>query len=141
MPTKTKPGSQLEFSTDRYLELLRAFPPRPIQNDDDHRRTIEVINGLIDRGKLTPEVDEYLHVLGSIVGDYEDSIYEHAEYTGLERLRYLMEENGTTQAQLARETGIPVQSLSDILTGKRNLSPNVRQKLSTHFGVTVSFFS
>ena len=79
-------------------------------------------------------------MLGLIVSVYEDSLYEHPKFSGLERLRSLMEEHGLTQAGLSRETGIPVQSLSDIFHGKRRISPKVREKLATRFGIPAALF-
>ena len=52
-----------------------------------------------------------------------------------------MEEHGLRQADLSRETLIPVQTLSDVLNGKRHVSPKVRAKLSSRFGVPASFFA
>jgi transcriptional regulator with XRE-family HTH domain len=46
-----------------------------------------------------------------------------------------------TQAELSRRAGIAVTSLSDILHGKRRISPAVRAKLAECFGVSASFFS
>ena len=134
-------ASPREPSPDRYLEMLCEFPPRPIHDDDEHRRVVEVIDGMIDRGRLTPEEEDYLEVLGLIVSAYEDSIYEHPEFSGADRARYLMEENGLSQAELCRETGIPVQSLSDILNGKRRISPKFRGKLAERFGVPAFLFA
>jgi HTH-type transcriptional regulator / antitoxin HigA len=128
-------------SSERYLELLREFPLRPIHDDDEHRGAIEVIDGLIDRDRLTLEEEDYLEVLGLIVSAYEDSIYEHIEFNGVDRVRHMMEENGLSQADLARETGIPVQSLSDILNGKRRISPKVRGRLAERFGVPAFLFT
>ena len=44
MKVGTKPHASSE-----YLALLGAFPPRPIHDDDAHRRAIEVVNSLLDR--------------------------------------------------------------------------------------------
>ncbi len=52
-----------------------------------------------------------------------------------------MEEHGLTQAELARRTGVAVTSLSDILNGKRRISPRVRAKFAECFGVSASFFA
>jgi HTH-type transcriptional regulator / antitoxin HigA len=52
-----------------------------------------------------------------------------------------MEEHSLTQAELARRAGIAVTSLSDILNGKRQISPTVRSKLAECFGVSSSFFA
>ncbi len=73
--------------------------------------------------------------------DYEDSIYEHPEFTPVERLRHLMEEHALTQAELARRAGVAVTSLSDILNGKRRISPRIRGKFAECFGVSASFFA
>jgi HTH-type transcriptional regulator / antitoxin HigA len=79
------------------------------------------VNGLLERPTLTPDVEDYLNVLGLLIADYEDSIYEHPELTPVDRLRFLMDEHALTQAELARRTGVPVTSLSDILNLKRVL--------------------
>ena len=124
-----------------YLALVRAFPLRPVRGDEEHRRAIEVANGLLTRPSLPPDVEDYLDVLGLLIADYEDSIYDHPEFTPVERLRSLMEEHAMSQAELARRTGVPVTSLSDILNVKRRISPRVRAQLAQCFGVSASFFA
>ena len=124
-----------------YPALLRAYPPRPIHGDDGHRRTIDVVNGLLDRPSLSPDEEDYLNVLGLLIADYEDSIYEHPQFTPVDRLRHLMEEHALTQAELARRAGVPVTSLSDILNGKRRISPGIREKFAECFGLSASFFA
>ena len=79
-----------------HLALLGAFPPRPIRDDDEHRRAIEVVNGLLDRPALTPDEEDYLDVLGLLIADYEDAIYEHPEFVPVDRLRHLMAEHALT---------------------------------------------
>ena len=125
----------------KYLSLLQAFPPRPIRDDEEHRQAIAVVNDILDRPTLTSDEEDYLEVLGLLIADYEDSIYEHPEFTPVERLRHLMEEHTLTQAELARRAGVAVTSLSDILNGKRQISPQVRSKFAKCFGVSPSFFA
>ena len=131
MKVRTKPRA----ASSEYLALLCAFPPRPIRGDDEHRRAIEVVNGLLDRPALTADEEDYLDVLGLLIADYEDSLFEHPEFTPVERLRHLMEEHALTQAELSRRTGVAVTSLSEILLGKRQISPRVRAKFAESFGV------
>jgi HTH-type transcriptional regulator / antitoxin HigA len=135
--TKIKPDG----GSPEYLALLRGFPPRPIRDDHEHRRAIAVVNDLLDRPVLSPDEEDYLDVLGLLIADYEDSIYEHPEFAPVERLRYLMEEHALTQAELARRAGVAVTSLSDILNGKRRISPRIRDKFAACFGVSDSFFA
>jgi HTH-type transcriptional regulator/antitoxin HigA len=124
-----------------YLALLRAFPPPPIRGEEEHRRAIEVVNRLLDRPALNADQQDYLDVLGLLIADYEDSIYEHPDFTPVDRLRHLMEEHSLTQAALARSAGVAVTSLSDILNGKRRISPRIRAKFAECFGVSNSFFA
>jgi HTH-type transcriptional regulator / antitoxin HigA len=46
-----------------------------------------------------------------------------------------------TQAALARRAGVAVTSLSDILNGKRQISPRLRAKFAECFGISSSFFA
>jgi len=137
MNVKTNP----QRISDEYLALIHAFPPRPIRGDDQHQRAVEVVNSLLDRPELTPDAEDYLDVLGQLIADYEDSIYEHPEFTPVDRLRHLMEEHALTQAELARRAGVAVTSLSDILNDRRRTSPKARAKFAECFGVSASFFA
>ena len=135
--TKSKP----DRGSPEYLALLQAYPPRPIRDDDEHRRATAVLNRLLDRPSLSPDEEDYLDVLGLLIADYEDAIYEHPEFTPVERLRHLMEEHSLTQAELARRTAVAVTSLSDILNGKRRISPRIRARFAECFGVAPSYFA
>jgi HTH-type transcriptional regulator / antitoxin HigA len=126
---------------DPYMTLLHEFRLRPIRDEETHRHAVEVLDRLSDRGPgRTPEENQYMVVLGLLVEDYENSIYGHPDISGVEMLRFLMEENGMTQARLSEETGIPEPSLSEILNGKRGISPKVRKKLCERFGADPSVF-
>jgi HTH-type transcriptional regulator / antitoxin HigA len=127
-------------SVDRYAQLHKAFPLRPIRTDDEHRRAIGVIDALSDRNDRTPEEQDYLLVLGMLIENYENSIYEHPKSTGREMLAFLIEENGLTLTKLSEETEVPITSLSDILHGRRRISPKVRERLCERFGVAPSVF-
>ena len=61
--TKTRNRTAL----DGYLELVRAFPLRPIRIDKELDRAIAVIDALLDRGRLTAAEGDYLDVLGDLV--------------------------------------------------------------------------
>jgi HTH-type transcriptional regulator / antitoxin HigA len=136
MDVKTK----LRHSPE-YLALLGSFPLRPIHGDAEHQRAIEIVNSLLDRPALSPDQEDYLDVLGLIIADYEDSIYEHPEFSPVERLHHLMEEHGLSQGELARRAGVAVKSLSDVFAGKRRMSTRMREKIAECFGVSADFFS
>jgi HTH-type transcriptional regulator/antitoxin HigA len=58
----------------------------------------------------------------------------------LEAIRYLLDENALTQSQLSQQTGIPVATLSEILNGRRGISPKVRAALAARFKVAPGLF-
>ena len=45
------------------------------------------------------------------------------------------------QADLARRAGVAAASLSDVLAGKRELSPRVRAILADYFGVSAAYLT
>lgn len=66
--TQTTGKKTLGIANDhQYLELLKSFPPRPITSEDDLIKTQKMIDHLIDQGELTPDIQDYLNVLGSLI--------------------------------------------------------------------------
>jgi HTH-type transcriptional regulator/antitoxin HigA len=124
-----------------YLRLVRAFPLRPLRSDADLDAAVTVVDALVDRDELTEGEQDYLDVLSRLIEDYEDEHDPVPAMSGLEALRFLVQENGLSQAQLARETRIPVTTLSEILAGKRGISPKVRATLAERFKVAPTVFA
>jgi plasmid maintenance system antidote protein VapI len=51
-----------------------------------------------------------------------------------------MESRGISRAELARATGIPRSTVTNVLTGKRELSKANVRELARHFGVSPMAF-
>lgn len=122
-----------------YMDLVAAFPLRPIRDDTELDQAIAVLNRLIDRPVLSIPERDYLEVLGGIVEVYEAKHVDIPEVRGVELLRYLMEENGLTQASLVPIFGNK-SAISEVLSGKRGLSKHQIRGLSDHFGLPVDAF-
>jgi HTH-type transcriptional regulator / antitoxin HigA len=61
---------------DAYLDLVRAFPLRPIRSADDHDRAIAAIEALADRRhEWRAGEEDYFVVLALLIERYEDEIY------------------------------------------------------------------
>jgi HTH-type transcriptional regulator / antitoxin HigA len=116
-----------------YRQLIHRFPLRPLRSDNDLDAAIEVLNELIDRGDLATEEEDYMEVLGSLVHAYETEHHPMPKATPVAVLRYLLEENGLTQAHLAEQTGLAVATVSEILNGERRISPKARDALARRF--------
>ena len=133
MTTKTAAG-------DLYLKLVGEFPLRPLRSDTDLACAIAMIDALTDRVELAAEEKDYLQVLAGLVEAYENEHDSLPAMSPVEALRYLLAENGLTQAKLSEETDIAVATLSEILNGKRGISPKVRARLAARFKVAPSLF-
>ncbi len=55
-------------------------------------------------------------------------------------LQSILEENGLSQSQLAREIGCHQENISAFLSGKRGLSKTTAVKLAKYFRVSVALF-
>jgi HTH-type transcriptional regulator / antitoxin HigA len=130
----------LDRATEReYLELVRAFPLVSIRDDAHLDAAVGVIDRLIEKRDRSAAEEAYLGALTDLVETYEDAHVAIPAATGVEALRYLMEENGLTQADLVPEFGTP-SIVSEVLSGKRRLALEHIKRLSARFGLPADVF-
>src|SRR5438105_1417748 len=120
---------------DAYLDLVQAFPLRPIRSDEELGEAIKVIDSLLDRESLSPAEQDYLDVLSDLIEKYEGEEHPMTPVSDAALLRHLIEARGVTQTQLSKRTGIDETTLSLVLAGKRNLSRGHIGKITHYFGV------
>jgi len=125
---------------ERYLDLVRAFPLRPIHSEIELDRAIAVIDALIDRSNLDAGEEDYLDVLSDLVHRYEAEHDPIAPVTDSEMIRFLLDSNDITQATLAQQSEISESTISEILAGKRKLSRRHIAEFSRVFGVSPAIF-
>jgi HTH-type transcriptional regulator/antitoxin HigA len=125
---------------DRYFELVRRFPLRPIRSDSELDAAIAVIDSLLDRADLDPAEEDYLDVLGDLVKRYETEAHPMPPVSDADMLRYLIETRETTQTKVSGATGIAESTLSEILAGKRGLNRKHIEALARHFKVSPAVF-
>lgn len=138
---RTLPG-RVTVAEDRYLELVRACPLRPIRSEAELDRAIAMVDRLTDRpeGDLSPAEADYLDVLSSLIAAYEQRRYPMGEVSGAEMVRYLMELRGLDQAAVATGSGLPPSTLSEALSGRRQLNIRHIQALAGFFRVDPGLF-
>lgn len=127
-------------SEDRYLELVRRFPLRPLRSDADLDAAITVIDSLIDQDDLSPPEQDYLDVLSDLVEAYEDEHVPIAPVGDADMLRFLIGSKGVTQTQTAAGAGIAESTISEVLAGKRKLNRGQIGKLARYFHVEPGAF-
>ncbi len=127
------------FATDKYLELLKQYPPRPIDDEEDLEMMQEVINRLLDKPQLTAEEREYLNVLGALIYEYEENQEPIPDIYGLELLKFILEEK-KLQKQDLLSIFESKSTLDDILDGQQELTPVYIQKLANFLNISPDLF-
>ena len=126
-------------SSDAYLELLKAFPPRPITSEDELHATQRVIDALLDQAELTPDERDYLNVLGTLVYEYEQKHNPMPNIYGVELLKAVMAE-----ANLESKDLLPIfkteANVFAILNGQQELTLTQIQELATLFHLSPAAF-
>ncbi|MFN7511589.1 type II toxin-antitoxin system HigA family antitoxin [Microcystis sp.] len=127
------------FATDKYLELLKQYPPRPIHNEEDLEMMQEVINRLLDKPQLTVEEREYLNVLGSLIYEYEENQEPIPDIYGIELLKFILEERNLQKQDLL-SIFESKSTLDDILDGQQYLTPVYIKKLANFLNISPDLF-
>jgi HTH-type transcriptional regulator/antitoxin HigA len=123
-----------------FAGLCRMLPPRPIHDEAEHENAIEMLDSLVGFDLNEDQLD-YLVVMTTLVGAYEDEHHaiDTSDISGLDLLKYLMEQNSMTASGLGELLGN--RSLgSKILRGERELSKNHLRVLANHFKVDAGLF-
>ena len=100
-------------------------PLLAIRNAREYEATLEKLNALVDEIGDYPKDPRYrlIDTLSILVEAYEKENYPIADTSGVEMLKFLMEQHGLSQGDLPEIGSQGV--VSEILRGKREL--NVRQ--------------
>src|SRR2546423_1608327 len=108
---------------DSYLELIHRFPLRPLRSEKDYDRAGEILQNLFGRHDLDSGERDYSEAMTVLVEAYDRQHYDLGKDTRspLQRLKYLMDQSGTTPAELGRILGSR-SAASMILHGRRALS-------------------
>ncbi len=125
-----------------YHKLVALFPLQPIVTKDQHTIALKVIERVIsfvDSETEDEGIKVYLKTLVKLVGEYERENYKSQSVTGREMLAYLMDLQGLTQKDLAKEVGgQPI--VSKILKGERDLNIRQVKALAKRFKVSPEVF-
>ena len=121
-----------------YIELMTAFPPRPITNEAELIATQNRINSLLDNGRLTKEDRDYLKVLGMLVYDYEEKHELMPELKGVELLNALLEESQLKPQDLIHILGSE-SAVLEVLNGNGKLGEEGIKQLADFFHISPKF--
>ncbi len=125
-----------------YDSLLLRYKPRPIRDEQEYRRMLGQVEELIGRYGPTPPRDEgeLIAVLSTLIESYEVELQPRRKPTPAEMLAHLIEAKGVTRAEVARATKIPPSTITNVLSGRRQISKENMTKFATYFRVAPSVF-
>ena len=130
---------------ERYMELIKSFPLVVIKDQERCKQAKAIIKRLTQQeesDRLTVDEAQYLQVLQRLVSDYEEpkkmTFMEQSPHDALGRL---MREHNVSQAELIEISGEYKTNVSAFLSGKRNISRSVAERLAERFNVSPELFS
>lgn len=124
----------------KFDALDALVPIRAIHSAADHDRALHILDELLDRGGAdeSHELSSIVETLGILVEAYESHVIPFPVPSGIDSLRFLMDQHGLRQGDLPE---IGAQSVvSEVLAGKRVLTARHISALRQRFGVSADVF-
>lgn len=112
----------------------------PIHDAEHYQRMVSMLEALLDEvgGNESHPAMGLVDIVGDLIEDYETENHPLPDVTGVQALKFLMEQHGLKQTDL-REIGSQ-GVVSEILAGKRDLNVRQIRALSERFGVSPATF-
>jgi HTH-type transcriptional regulator/antitoxin HigA len=130
------------FDMKRYGRLLAKASPRVIATDQERDRAVAIVESLMEKGEshLTPEEDALLSLVTNLIRDYEAVIYPPRERSKPHQMvAFLLEQRGLSSKDLWPVIGSKGR-VSEILSGKRDISKEQAKTLAEFFHVRADLF-
>jgi HTH-type transcriptional regulator / antitoxin HigA len=123
-----------------YSRLLTKFSPKVIRTEKANVEYTEALYELDQRNaKLTGAEKELAELLTLLIEDFESKRYKLPRAKPVEILRFLMDQHGLKQKDLADVFGTR-SIVSEVLSGKRKLNREHIQRLRQRFRTSPEAF-
>jgi len=131
---------RLENLAQHYAALNSQIPLRPIHTKAEYKQAIASLNQLMDAGAADENhsLAGVLHVLGILIGEYEDRNFAPAAVKPADMLHFLMGQHGLSQSDLPEVGSQGV--VSEVLNGKRELNLRQVKALASRFNLPMEAF-
>jgi len=120
-------------------EMIRKGAPRLIHSDVEFADYTKALFKLTAKSDPTPEEEEAVELLTLLIERYESHRYPSPDAEPVDVLRFLLEQNGLSQRDIAKELGSE-STVSLVLSGKRRLTRNHSERLIRRFHVSPAVF-
>jgi len=121
-------------------QFRQATDIAPIRDEAHYARMTEMLEALLEdaQGNENHPAMGLVDIVGDLIEDYETEHHPLPEATGVQALKFLMEQHGLKQSDLSEIGSQGV--VSEILTSKRELNIRQVRALSARFGVSAATF-
>ena len=111
-----------------------------IRDEAHYARMTQMLESLLDEagGDERHPIMGLVDIVGDLIEDYETEQHHLPETSGIDALKFLMEQHGLKQRDLEEIGSQGV--VSEILAGKRELNVRQVRALSERFGVSTATF-
>ena len=111
-----------------------------IRDEAHYARMTQMLESLLDEagGDERHPIMGLVDIVGDLIEDYETEQHHLPETSGIDALKFLMEQHGLKQGDLEELGSQGV--VSEILAGKRELNVRQVRALSERFGVSTATF-
>ena len=133
-------ANELDKIAKRYQALCELVPLKPIVRKAEYEAAVGHLNRLMDAGGANQAhpLAGLVELLGEVIHSYEKRQVPMPDAEPGDVLRYLMDERGLKQTDLS---DIASQgTISDILSGRREISKALAKKMAARFQVSAMVF-
>ncbi len=133
-------GTQIKHLLPAWETFRSATDIAPIRDEAHYCRMVEILEALLDAGggNENHSVMGLVNIVGDLIEDYETEQHDLSDATGVQALKFLMEQHGLKQVDMHDIGSQGV--VSEILAGKRDLNIRQVRALSERFGVSPATF-
>jgi HTH-type transcriptional regulator / antitoxin HigA len=133
-------GANTNINSQRYGRLLSKAQPTIIRTEEENERALLLVEKLFEKGdKLSFEENALLELMVKLIADFEEEYYPIRDASPREVLVEIMSARGLKQTDLATVLGSKSR-VSEILSGKREISKAQIKSLSQFFNVSAELF-
>ncbi len=111
------------------------------RTEAEYDRAVELLDQLVDEIGDKPKNPRYrlIETLSALIEGYDKEHHEMPDVSGVDMLRFLMDQHALTQVDLKKELG-GQSVVSEILNHKRELNVHQMRALGARFGVDPGVF-
>lgn len=120
-------------------EMIRQGAPRLIHTEEELAEYTRTLFDLTAKADPNPDEEEAIGLMTLLIERYESEHYSVPKAEPADVLRFLLEQNGLSQRDIAPELGSE-STVSLVLSGKRQLNRDHIARLSRRFNVSPAVF-